>query len=94
MKLPVDTADGPQQGMCLSASPNGLDPAFAAAWAKYFSKFISAYRARGVEIWGVTVQNEPEAAVGWEAMLYTPQYAGAICKGYRRVSTDDGGHLG
>ena len=37
-------------------------------WAKYFSKFISAYRSHGVELWGVTVQNEPEASVGWEAL--------------------------
>ena len=43
------------------------------AWAKYFSRFISAYRAHGLHMWGVTVQNEPEAAVGWEAMLWSPQ---------------------
>ena len=32
------------------------------AWAKYFSRFISAYRAHGLHMWGVTVQNEPEVA--------------------------------
>ena len=34
-------------------------------WATYFSKFIEAYRTHGIDMWGVTVQNEPEASVGW-----------------------------
>eukprot|EP00965_Chrysotila_dentata_P229175 6197025-Pleurochrysis_carterae.AAC.2 len=35
---------------------------------RYYSKFISAYKAQGIDMWGVTVQNEPEAAVGWEVI--------------------------
>mmetsp|Transcript_24114 Transcript_24114/g.35249 ORF Transcript_24114/g.35249 Transcript_24114/m.35249 type:complete len:326 (+) Transcript_24114:228-1205(+) len=29
------------------------------AWALYFSKFLSAYRDEGIDMWAVTVQNEP-----------------------------------
>ena len=31
-------------------------------------------------MWGVTVQNEPEAAVGWEACLWTPAYQAAFVR--------------
>ena len=54
------------QSMVASASPNGLMPSMQRPWAKYFSKFITAYRKHGIKLWGVTVQNEAEAAdVGW-----------------------------
>jgi len=78
MKLPVDG----KKGMTISASPNGLDPAMQRPWAKYYSKFISAYKAQGIDMWGVTVQNEPEAAVGWEACLWTPQYTAEFVKNH------------
>ena len=28
-------------------------------WALYFAKFIEAYKDKGINMWGVTVQNEP-----------------------------------
>ena len=62
------------QSMVASASPNGLMPSMQRPWAKYFSRFIAAYKKRGIDLWGVTVQNEPEAAVGWEACLWTPAF--------------------
>jgi len=43
-----------------------------AAWAKYFVKWITAYKGQGVPIWAVTVQNEPENNASWEACLLTP----------------------
>ena len=43
-------------------------------WALYFSKFISAYNAEGINIWGVTIQNEPEYCPGdYECMHFTPE---------------------
>ena len=30
-------------------------------WAAYFVKFLDAYKKEGVELWGVTVENEPIA---------------------------------
>ena len=68
------------QSMLLSDSPNGLMPSMQRAWAKYFSKFISAYRKHGINLWGVTVQNEPEASVGWEACLWTPAYMASFVR--------------
>lgn len=40
-------------------------------WARYFCKFIRAYRAHGIPIWGVTVQNEPMAVQTWESCNFT-----------------------
>jgi glucosylceramidase len=37
-----------------------LRPEYFETYADYFIKFIEQYRAAGVEIWGVTLQNEPQ----------------------------------
>jgi len=50
-----------------------LKPEAGDAWSRYFVKWIAAYEASGVPIWGVTVQNEPEASMTWESCLYTAQ---------------------
>lgn len=42
---------------------------YSRAYALYFSKYIKAYESAGVPIWGITIQNEPQAATPWEAML-------------------------
>ncbi|KAJ0408904.1 hypothetical protein ATCC90586_005941 [Pythium insidiosum] len=57
-----------------SATPNGLDTSFRAAWALYFSKFISAYKQHNVSFWGLTPQNEPEFAAPWEACAYNAEF--------------------
>ncbi|MFY0687142.1 MAG: glycoside hydrolase family 30 protein [Cyclobacteriaceae bacterium] len=50
-----------------------LLPEFYDAWAKYYAKFIKAYEAEGVPIWGLTIQNEPMATQRWESCIYTAQ---------------------
>ncbi len=44
------------------------------SWALYFSKYLSAYKNEGINIWGVTVENEPLGnGNNWESMHYTPK---------------------
>ena len=43
-----------------------LLPEYYQAWANYFVKFIEAYEAEGLPVWGVTIQNEPMATQRWE----------------------------
>jgi glucosylceramidase len=50
-----------------------LLPQFRAIWAQCFVRFIYAYANEGVPIWGVTVQNEPEAMQRWDSCLYTAE---------------------
>lgn len=50
-----------------------LRPECRAAWAQCFVRFIRAYEAEGVPVWGVSVQNEPEARQRWDSCLYTAE---------------------
>ncbi|WP_309608903.1 glycoside hydrolase family 30 protein [Flavobacterium sp.] len=51
-----------------------LLPEYYDTWALYFSKYIKAYKKEGINIWGVTVENEPHGnGNNWESMLFTPQ---------------------
>lgn len=50
-----------------------LLPKYYQTWADYFVRFIQAYKKDSVDIWGVTVQNEPMANQTWESCIYTAQ---------------------
>lgn len=51
-----------------------LLPEYYDTWALYFSKYIDAYKAEGIDIWGITVENEPLGnGNNWESMHYTPE---------------------
>ena len=43
------------------------------AWAQCYVRFIQAYAAEGVPIWGVSVQNEPMAVQRWDSCLYSAE---------------------
>lgn len=42
-------------------------------WARYYTKFIEAYRNAGVPIWGITIQNEPDAVQTWDSCIYSAE---------------------
>ncbi len=42
-------------------------------WAEYYMKYIDAMEAEGIPIWGITIQNEPEAKQVWDSCLYTAE---------------------
>ena len=48
-----------------------LKPEYNDAWALYYAKFIEAYEAEGLPVWGLTVQNEPKAVQRWDSCIYT-----------------------
>ena len=51
-----------------------LLPKYYDTWALFFSKYVDAYRAEGINIWGFTVENEPHGnGNNWESMLYSPK---------------------
>jgi glucosylceramidase len=51
-----------------------LLPEYYDTWALFFSKYLDAYRAEGIDIWGVTAENEPLGnANNWESMHFTPE---------------------
>ncbi len=50
-----------------------LRPECRGAWARCYARFIEAYEAEGVPIWGVSVQNEPAATQSWDSCIYTAE---------------------
>lgn len=50
-----------------------LKKEFYQTWADYFIKFIKTYEKEGVNLWGVSIQNEPMATQIWESCLYTAE---------------------
>lgn len=47
-----------------------LLPKYDQIWANYFVKFIKAYEEKGIDIFSVTVQNEPMAVQRWDSCIY------------------------
>lgn len=49
-----------------------LLPEYYETWAIYFSKYIDAYKEEGINIWGLTAENEPLGNdSNWESMHFT-----------------------
>lgn len=44
-----------------------LKPEYRRAWARYYVRYVQEYAKEGVPIWGITVQNEPEAVQPWDS---------------------------
>ncbi|MEZ5039768.1 MAG: glycoside hydrolase family 30 protein [Saprospiraceae bacterium] len=60
-----------------------LLPAYYDTWALFFSKYIEAYQAEGIEIWGFTVENEPLGnGNNWESMHFSPAEMTAFVKNH------------
>ncbi|KAH3697023.1 lysosomal acid glucosylceramidase-like [Dreissena polymorpha] len=58
----------------IKGSPGGE---YFKAWANYFVKFIQAYKAQGINIWGLTAQNEPSdgmiSGFAFQCLGWTPE---------------------
>ena len=78
MKLP----DAHGISMAGTASPNGLNPLYNASLAAYFSAYASALQAKGVPVWGYSLQNEPTASAGWPSCKYTAQMSLEVLRDY------------
>jgi glucosylceramidase len=51
-----------------------LLPEYNDVYARYFTKYLSSYKKEGIDIWGLTVVNEPHGnGNNWESMLFSPK---------------------
>ncbi len=51
-----------------------LLPEHYETWALFFSKYVDAYKAEGIDLWGFTVENEPHGnGNNWESMHFSPE---------------------
>ncbi|WP_342648089.1 glycoside hydrolase family 30 protein [Mucilaginibacter sp. CSA2-8R] len=59
-----------------------LLPQYRQAWANHYIKFIKAYEALDIPVWGLSVQNEPMAKQTWESCIYTAEEERDFIKQY------------
>ncbi|MEO7311859.1 MAG: glycoside hydrolase family 30 beta sandwich domain-containing protein [Chitinophagaceae bacterium] len=59
-----------------------LKKEFYQPWANYYTKFIRAFEAEGIPIWGISIQNEPMATQRWESCIYTGEEERDFLKGW------------
>ena len=58
------------------------EPNYFEAYALYFSKFIKAYKAEGIDISAVHVQNEPNSAQNFPSCVWKPEDLGIFIADY------------
>jgi len=69
-----------------------LLPEYYDAWAMFFSKYIDAYKEQGIDIWGLTVENEPLGnGNNWESMHYSPEEMNDFVVNYLKPSLVENG---
>jgi glucosylceramidase len=51
-------------------------------WARYLTRFVTEFRGKGVNLWALTVQNEPDAVQPWESCIFTGQEEREFAEGW------------
>jgi glucosylceramidase len=70
-----------------------LLPEYYETWALFFSKYLDAYKAEGIDIWGVTVENEPLGNdQNWESMHFTAEEMTDFVKQHLGPKLEKDGH--
>ena len=70
-----------------------LLPEYNDSWALFFSKYIDAYKAEGIDIWGFTVENEPLGNNNnWESMHFTAEEMTNFVKNHLGPKLEADGH--
>lgn len=69
-----------------------LLPEYQQVYADYLVKYLEAYKAEGVDIWGITPVNEPYGNNNnWESMYFDPLYEAAFVRDYMGPSLERAG---
>ncbi len=79
-----------------SKMTNGtLQPKYYGVWAKYLSKYVSAYKEQGINLWGITPQNEPLHAhdARWDSNGFTAEQGCDFLRDYLGPQLVEDGHL-
>ena len=70
-----------------------LLPKYYDTWSLFFSKYIDAYKKEGIDIWGLTVENEPLGnGNNWESMHYTAEEMTEFVSKHLGPSLEKNGH--
>ena len=70
-----------------------LLPEYYDSWALFFSKYLDAYKDEGIDIWALTVENEPLGNNNnWESMHYSPEEMVDFVQHHMGPKLDQDGH--
>ena len=70
-----------------------LLPKYYKPWALFYSKYMDAYKAEGIDIWGFTVVNEPHGnGNNWESMHFSPKEMTDFVRDYMGPQLEKDGH--
>ena len=72
-----------------------LLPEYYGLWARYLSKYVSSYKKIGINLWGLTPQNEPLHAhdARWDSNGFTPEQARDFLRDYLGPQLVKDGHM-
>ena len=59
-----------------------LKKEFRETWAEYYCRYIELYEKSGIPIWGLSVQNEPDAKQTWDSCIYSAEEERDFIKNY------------
>jgi len=70
-----------------------LLPKYYDTWALFFSKYLTAYKEEGIDIWGITVENEPLGNdSNWDSMHYSAEEMTEFVKKHLGPKLETDGH--
>ena len=84
-----------KEGETAKMTNGSLMPKYYGIWAEYLSKYVSAYKEKGVNLWGITPQNEPLHAhdARWDSNGFTPEQGRDFLKNHLGPQLVKDGHL-
>lgn len=71
-----------------------LRPEYAAPYAELLADYVGHYRAAGLDVRMVSVQNEPEAVQSWDSCIFTAEEEGRFAVDFLRPALDRAGLAG
>ena len=71
-----------------------LKPEYREAWARYYARYVEEYEKEGLPIWGLSVQNEPQAVQTWDSCIYTGEEERDFVRDYLGPVLEKAGLLG
>lgn len=84
-----------KSGETAEMTNGSLMPKYYGLWASYLSRYVSAYKELGIDIWGITPQNEPLHAhdARWDSNGFTPEQGRDFLKDHLGPQLVRDGHL-
>ncbi|MEO9475651.1 MAG: glycoside hydrolase family 30 protein [Cyclobacteriaceae bacterium] len=84
-----------KSGETAEMTNGSLQPKYYGLWAQYMSRYVSAYKEQGIDLWGITPQNEPLHAhdARWDSNGLTPEQGRDFLRDHLGPQLVADGHL-